>query len=149
MSLGEANDDDNVCYVCHEPCRIRSQCLCAAHVHELCLLKTAIACDTDRCTICKGVVANLKLLRMCHRTRVEEEHREECELLLLCIACVLFSTLSLLFFAASTEELEHYAHLYALCCAASMSLAASASRAFCRRAEPLTFRAVTNLAVLL
>ena len=138
-----------LCYVCHEPCTEQSLCDCAAYVHPLCLLKSAIACGTERCTICKGVVANLKLLRMCHRTRVEEEHREECELLLLCIACVLFSTLSLLFFAASTEELERYAHLYALCCAASMSLAASASRAFCRRAEPLTLRAVTNLAVLL
>lgn len=149
MSLSEADDDD-VCYVCHEPCRVRTQCLCAAHVHEICLLKTAIACDTDRCTICKGKIANLKLLRTCHRTRVEAERREDCELMLLVIACVLFSTLSLLFFAASTEQLEHYAYLYALCCAASMSLAGSASRAFCRRAEPLrTVRAVTSLAFLL
>lgn len=139
-----------MCYVCHEPCSVRSQCLCAAHVHELCLLNSAIACRTDRCTICKGTIANLKLLRMCQRTRVEEEQRaNDCELVLLIVAALLFSTLSLLFFAASTEQLEHYAHLYALCCAASMSLAGSASRAFCRRAEPLTLRSVSTLAVLL
>ena len=99
----------DVCYVCHEPCAARSRCACAAHVHADCLVKTAAACNTLRCTICQTKIDNLKLVRVAHHTRVYESFVVT-EIVLLCIFTVLFSLLSLLFFAASTEQLEAHEH---------------------------------------
>jgi len=132
----------DVCYVCHETCCERSGCPCAAHVHEWCLLKSVVACKNQSCTICKGPFTNLRLLNLHQRTPVELNGSDAPvrELAFLCIASIFFSSLSLLFFAASTEQLERYAHLYALCCAASLSLAGSASRAFCQRSETVALR---------
>ena len=130
----------DVCYVCHETCCERSGCPCAAHVHEWCLLKSVVACRNQCCTICRGPISNLRLLNLHQRTRVELTGSDAPvrELALLCMASIFFSSLSLLFLAASTEQLERYAPVYALCCAASLSLAGSASRRFCRRFGPVT-----------
>ncbi len=136
------------CYVCHEPCTEQSLCGCAAYVHPLCLLRTAVACGTERCTICRTPIANLTLLRTRQRSRVDAVPQRG-ELIVLLICSLFFSTLSLLFFAASTERLEQYAHLYAMCCAVTLALAGSASRAFSRRAEPTyTLNTESSIALL-
>ena len=128
----------DVCYVCHETCRERSGCPCAAHVHEGCLLKSVVACrNRCFCTICRGPLTNLRLLDLHQRKRATLPSGDR-ELAFLCIASIFFSSLSLLFLAASTEQLERYAPVYALCCAASLSLAGSASRRFCRRFGSVT-----------
>ena len=116
-----------VCYVCWEPCRTQSQCSCKAHVHPHCLIQTAVACATDHCTICKRPLATPYplLIRKLQQTTV---HPQASELILLCISSLFFSTLSLLFFAASTDQLENYACVYAMCCFASLTLASIAAR---------------------
>ena len=124
----------DVCYVCHETCRERSGCSCAAYVHEWCLLKSVVACRNSCCTICRAPLTNLRLPQRKHATLPSGDR----ELAFLCIASIFFSSLSLLFLAASTEQLERYAPVYALCCAASLSLAGSASRRFCRRFGSVT-----------
>ena len=137
-----------LCYVCHEPCTEQSLCNCAAYVHPLCLLKSAIACGTERCTICRTSITNLTLLRTRQRSRVDTVPQRG-ELIVLLICSLFFSTLSLLFFAASTERLEQYAHLYAMCCAVTLALAGSASRAFSRRADPIyTLNTESSIALL-
>ena len=137
-----------LCYVCHEPCTEQSLCDCAAYVHPLCLLKSAVACGTELCTICKTPITNLTLLRTHQRSRVDAVPQRG-ELIVLLICSLFFSTLSLLFFTASTERLEQYAHLYVMCCAVSLALAGSASRAFSRRADPIyTLNTESTIALL-
>ena len=145
MQLGACCD---VCYVCHEPCAARSQCACAAHVHTDCLIKTAAACNTLRCTICQTKIANLKLVRVAHNTRVYETFVVT-EIVLLCIFTVLFSLLALLFFVASTEQLETHAHAYGALSILSLALAVCASQIIVGRTEPITYEGVTNVAVLI
>tara|TARA_X000001036_G_scaffold423328_1_gene447133 strand:+ start:669 stop:1073 length:405 start_codon:yes stop_codon:yes gene_type:complete len=123
---------EGVCYVCWEPCSTQSQCRCASHVHPRCLIQTAIACETDCCTICKGPLPNLGPL-LIRKLRETPVHPQAGELILICICSLFFSTLSLLFMAASTEQLEHYACVYAMCCFASLTLAAVAARILAHR----------------
>ena len=125
---------EGVCYVCWEPCSTPSLCRCSAYVHHRCLVKTAIACQTDCCTICKGPIPNLGQLLLV-RLRHAEVNPQSGELILLCISSLFFSTLSILFFAASTEQLEHYACVYAMCSFASLTLAFTAARAFSHRGQ--------------
>ena len=137
------------CYVCHEPCDLQSQCTCAAHVHPQCLVKSAVACNTDRCTICRSPIANLSLVRMAQATSVYDDRRRT-EAVLLCICSLFFSTMSILFFAAATEELERYAHLYFGCFVASLALALGASRAIADGEPPATtVRTSASVAILL
>ena len=138
----------DVCYVCHEPCAVRSRCACAAHVHADCLVKTAAACNTFRCTICQTKIGNLKLVRVAHHTRAYETVAAT-EIALLCVFAVLFSTLSLLFFAASAEQLETNACSYAALSILSLALAICASQIIVGRTEPVTYQGITNVAVLI
>tara|TARA_B100000963_G_scaffold255347_1_gene223939 strand:- start:230 stop:616 length:387 start_codon:yes stop_codon:yes gene_type:complete len=128
---------------------VQSQCTCEAHVHPQCLVKSAVACNTDRCTICRSPIANLSLVRMAQATSVYDDRRR-IEAVLLCICSFFFSTMSILFFAAATEELERYAHLYFGCFVASLSLAIGASRAIADgEPQPATVRTSASVAILL
>ena len=136
------------CYVCHEPCDVRSQCTCAAHVHPQCLVKSAVACNTDRCTICRSPITNLSMVRMAQATSMYDDRRRT-EAVLLCVCSFFFSTMSILFFAAATEELERYAHLYFGCFVASLTLAIGASRAIADGEPQATVRTSASVAILL
>lgn len=137
------------CYVCHEPCTSRSHCACEAHVHTQCLLKSAIACNSEECTICRRPISNLKIVRVHSRASVGEDPLAP-ELLFLCVCSLFFSAMALLFFAASTEQLEHCAYAYAGCCVGSLGAASLASRmAVVRTVDPITVESHSRLAMLL
>ena len=136
------------CYVCHEPCDLQSQCTCAAHVHPQCLVKSAVACNTDRCTICRSPIANLSLVRMAQATRVHADRRRT-EAVLLCVCSFFFSIISILFFAAATEELERYPHVFIACFVVSLEIAILASRAIADGEPPATLRTSASVAILL
>ena len=137
-----------VCYVCHEPCAARSRCVCAAHVHEDCLTKTAVACNTNQCTICKTRIDNLKLVKVAHSTRVREVNTAT-EAVVLCLLSLVFSLLSMLFFAATTEQLEKHAYAYAGYCLTSLALAIYTSHMLSERADAIAFEGTMTVAVLL
>tara|TARA_B100000963_G_scaffold352023_1_gene364565 strand:+ start:913 stop:1326 length:414 start_codon:yes stop_codon:yes gene_type:complete len=111
------------CYVCHEPTTETSQCACRAVVHPECLLQCIRRSGKPSCTICKGVVGNV---RVCRRRRLSRY--VGCFVVLLSSTVVLCSIASMILLAMAAEEQRvHQFYDLLICCATSVAIATIAS----------------------
>ena len=111
------------CYVCHESTTETCQCACRAVVHAECLLQCIQRSGQPSCTICKGVVANVRVRRQRRLSRYVG-----CFVVLLSLTMVLGALSSMILVAMAAEEQrtnEFYDLL--ICCALSVAIATIAS----------------------
>lgn len=111
------------CYVCHEPTTETCQCACRAVVHAECLLQCIRRSGKPSCTICKGVIANV---RVCRRRRLSR--CVGCFVVLLSATIVLCSIAAMILVAMAAEEQRmHQFYDLLICCATSVAIAMIAS----------------------
>lgn len=111
------------CYVCHEPTTETCQCACRAVVHAECLLQCIQRTGQPSCTICKGVVANVRVRRQRRLSRYVG-----CFAVLLW-SIMLLSALAAMILVAMAAE-EHRVHEFydlLIFCATSVAIAMIAS----------------------
>ena len=48
-----ASSEDDICYICHDPCKEKSPCTCGSWVHDDCLAEAITKTKNTSCTICK------------------------------------------------------------------------------------------------
>ena len=77
------------------------------------------------------------------------DDRRRTEAVLLCVCSFFFSIISILFFAAATEELERYPHVFIACFVVSLEIAIVASRAIGDGDPRATVRTSASVAILL
>ena len=111
------------CYVCHEPTTETCQCACRAVVHDECLLQCIRRSGQPSCTICKGVVTNVRVRRHRRLSRYVG-----CFAVLLLLTMVLGALASMILVAMAAEE--HRTHEFydlLICCVTSVAIAMIAS----------------------
>ena len=52
-------EEENLCFICFEPCNVSTQCLCKLYVCDACLLKS-LENKPNICTVCKTPYKNIK-----------------------------------------------------------------------------------------
>ena len=111
------------CYICHEPTTETSQCTCKAGVHAHCLLKSIQMADRRTCTICKGLIRNV-------RRRRERRLSRYVGCFAVLLGCVAFlgglAALLLLALAAEEKRMNVFYDLI-ICCGTSTAIALLAS----------------------
>jgi len=111
------------CYVCHEPTTETCQCACRAVVHAECLLQCIRRSGKPSCTICKGVVANVRVFRQRRLSRYVG-----CFVVLLSVTMVLGCVAAMILVAMAAEEQRvHEFYDLLICCATSVAIAMIAS----------------------
>jgi hypothetical protein len=111
------------CYVCHEPTTETCQCVCRAVVHAECLLQCIRRSGQPSCSICKGVVANVRVRRQRRLSRYVG-----CFVVLLSSTMVLCAVAAMILVAMAAEEQRmHEFYDLLICCATSVAIAMIAS----------------------
>lgn len=113
------------CFVCQEPTDTKSNCLCAASVHDECLVKSANISNKYTCSICKHTINNLYTVRRWNLTEAQSMLR-----IVFAGFTAVLSLLSLLCLAAAADANDfHVFALLMLCSVGCLVLAILNSRA--------------------
>lgn len=116
------------CYVCHEDTAEQCACVCKAHVHRACLLKTIEARKSTQCSICAQPIQNVCALPVRRVSRW-----------VVCFAVVLVATIvstslaAMLLLALAVDDRHHSAFYDLLICCASCVCVSTCASSFLQK----------------